>query len=59
MYNPNTVEALLTIHCYFCNKLTENCEPIIIRKTGRKLFRIETNCSHCQKRKVKCFVIPF
>ena len=49
------MEALLTIRCYICNKITDNCAPIIIRKTGKKLFRISTSCAECNKFKSKKF----
>ena len=34
---------------------TPNDEPIIIRKTGRKIFRIETRCAQCKNIKTKKF----
>ena len=49
------LKDLLSIKCYFCNYKTNNKNIIIIRKTGRKLFRIETNCSKCGKFKAKVF----
>ena len=58
-WNENTMEALLTIRCYICNKITDNCGAIIIRKTGKKLFRISTNCSKCSKFKSKKFCDTF
>ena len=37
-----------------CNGLlSDNFEPIIIRKTGQKIFRIEIRCSECKKIKSK------
>ena len=43
LWHDNTMEALLSIRCYTCNGLlSNNLDPIIIRKTGRKIFRIET-----------------
>ena len=54
------MEALLSIRCYTCNKLlSDNVEPIIIRKTGRKIFRIETRCSECKNIKSKTFCDTF
>ena len=37
-WNKNTIKALLTIRCYICNKITDNCGSIIIRKTGKIYF---------------------
>ena len=58
-WNENTMEALLTIRCYICNKITNNSNSIIIRKTGKKLFRISTNCAECSKFKSKMFCDNF
>ena len=35
--------------------LSDNCETIIIRKRGGKLFRIVTKCSECIRIKSKKF----
>ena len=35
--------------------ITDNSEPIIIRKTGRKIFRIEARCVQCKNIKSKKF----
>ena len=60
LWYDNTMEALLLIRCYMCNGLlSDNFEPIIIRKTGRKIFRIETRCSECKKIKSKKFCDTF
>ena len=53
------LQDLLFIKCYFCNYMTNNIDIIIIRKTGRKLFRIETNCDQCGKFKSKVFCDTF
>ena len=56
--NPNLLVStsdLLSIKCYFCNYKTNNKNIILIRKVGRKLFRIETNCNKCGKFKSKVF----
>ena len=56
----NTMEALLSIRCYMCiGLLSDNFEPIIIRKTGRKIFRVETRCSECKRIKSKKFCDTF
>ena len=50
LWYDNTMEALLSIRCYMCNGLLSgNFDTIIIRKTGRKIFRIETRCSKCKR----------
>ena len=65
------MDALLSIQCYNCNQaglnnpfhklsdslhpITDNAEPIIIRKTGRKIFRIEARCAQCENIKSKKF----
>ena len=68
LWHDNTMEALLSIRCYrqsktqplTCNGLlSNNLDPIIIRKTGRKLFRIETKCSECKRIKSKKFCDTF
>ena len=58
-WNENTMEALLTIQCYICNKITDNCAPIKIQKTGKKLFCISTSCAECNKFKSKKFCDTF
>ena len=60
LWYDNTMEALLSIRSYMCNGLlSNNLEPIIIRKTGRKIFRIETRCSECKRIKSKKFCDTF
>ena len=60
LWYDNTMEELLSIRCYMCNGLlSDNFEPIIIRKTGRKIFRIETRCSECKRIKSKKFCDTF
>ena len=60
LWYDNTMEALLSIRCYMCNGLLSgNFDPIIIRKTGRKIFRIETRCSECKRIKSKKFCDTF
>ena len=60
LWFDNTMEALLSIRCYICNGLLSgNFDPIIIRKTGRKIFRIETRCSECKSIKSKKFCDTF
>jgi len=54
-----TCNAFLSVYCYICNKVTDNFEYLIVRKTGRKLFRIETNCIICNKKKSKMFCDKF
>ena len=53
------LQDLLFIKCYFCNSMTNNIDIIIIRKTGKKLFRIKTNCDQCGKFKSKVFCNTF
>ena len=60
LWYDNTMEALLSIRCFTCNGLlSNNLDPIIIRKTGRKIFRIETKCSECKRIKSKKFCDTF
>ena len=43
-----------------CNGLlSNNIEPIITRKTERKIFRIEPKCSECKRIKSKKFCDTF
>ena len=60
LWFDNTMEALLSIRCYTCNGLLlNNFDHIIIRKTGRKIFRIETRCLECKRVKSKKFCDTF
>ena len=53
------MNILLDVKCFSCNKVTENSNEIIIRKTGTKLFRICTSCNDCGRCKSKMFCDRF
>ena len=49
------LKNLLSIKCYICDCITNSKNIILIHKTERKLFCIETNCNKCGKFKSKLF----